>query len=119
MQLLRSEHRRRLITNGLWNAARVSRGLRPDDFLPVAKLFCPWSKAKWLLTELDPKDHDLAFGVCDLGMGFPETGCVRLSEIKAVTGPGGLRIQRDRSFTATKTLQGYAEEACRVGRVLA
>jgi Protein of unknown function (DUF2958) len=31
-----------------------------------------WQNAQWtwLLTELDP-DHELAFGLCDLGMGVP------------------------------------------------
>jgi hypothetical protein len=32
-----------------------------------------------LLTELDPEDPDLALGLCDLGMGFPEIRRVRLS----------------------------------------
>jgi hypothetical protein len=119
MELLTKEHRRRLLANGRWNAARAQRGAEPEDFQPVAKLFCPWSAATWLLIELDPEDPDIAFGLCDLGMGFPEIGCVRLSEIEAVTGPGGMRIERDRSFKPMKTLQGYAEEARREGRVLA
>lgn len=43
------------------------------DFSPVVKLFCPWSGATWLLTELDPDDPDIAFGLCDLGMGSPNS----------------------------------------------
>jgi hypothetical protein len=119
MELLTTKHRRRLLANGRWNNARALRGTEPEDFQPVAKLFCPWSAATWLLTELDPEDHDLAFGLCDLGMGFPEIGRVRLSELEAISGPGGLRIERDRSFKPTQTLQGYAEEARRKGRVVA
>jgi hypothetical protein len=71
------------------------------------------------LTELDPEDPDIAFGLCDLGMGFPELGNVSLSEIASVTGPDGLRIERDLHFKATKTLQAYAEEASRMQRIVA
>lgn len=74
--------------------------------------------AQWILTELDPEDPDIAFGLCDLGMGFPELGNVSLSEIAAVTGPGGLHIERDLHFKATKTLQAYATEASRIQRIV-
>jgi hypothetical protein len=37
------------------------------DPFPVVKLFAPWCGATWLLTELDPGDPDIAFGLCDLG----------------------------------------------------
>jgi hypothetical protein len=61
--------------------------------------------------ELNPADPDIAFGLCDLGMGFPEMGSVRLSELAAAIGPGGLRIERDLHFKPTKTLRGYADAA--------
>jgi len=115
MKLLTKEQRRRLIANGRWNSSRG----KPEDFEPVVKLFCPWSGATWLLTELDPADPDLAFGLCDLSLGFPELGRVRLSEITAVRGPGGLRIERDRYFRATKTLQAYARDSRQKGYVFA
>jgi hypothetical protein len=89
------------------------------SFKPIVKLFCPWSGATWLLSELDPEDHDLAFGLCDLGMGFPELGRVRLSELNAVRGPGGLRIERDRWFRPNETLSAYADEARRHERIVA
>ena len=42
----------------------------PDfDPAPVVKLFTPDAGATWLLTEIDPDDHDHAFGLCDLGLG--------------------------------------------------
>jgi hypothetical protein len=83
----------------------------------VVKLFCPWTGATWLLTELQPDDPDIAFGLCDLGMGCPELGCVSLMELKAVRGPGGLTIERDLYFTADKTLSAYAAEANAKGSV--
>ena len=81
-------------------------------------LYCPWSDAIWLLTELDPEDPDIAFGLCDLGMGFPELGNVSLSEMAAISGPGGLRIQRDDSFTPTRKLSTYARLARIASRIV-
>jgi hypothetical protein len=119
MKLLTADQERRMRKNGAANAEHSRRGKRPDDFLPVVKLFCPWGGATWLLTELDPENPDIAFGLCDLCMGFPELGSVSLSELAAVAGPGGLRIERDLHFKATKTLQAYAEEASRMQRIVA
>lgn len=78
---------------------------------PVVKLFTPDANATWLLTEIDPDDPDIAFGLCDLGLGCPELGSVRVSEIKAVRGKFGLPVERDRFFIANKPLSAYADEA--------
>ncbi len=118
MKLLTTEQQRRLLTNGRWNAARAARDRDQEDFRPVVKLFCPWNAATWLLTELDPDYPDIAFGLCDLGTGFPEIGRVSLSEIAAIRGPGGLTVERDRHFQAVKSLQAYADEARRYGRII-
>lgn len=115
MNLLTKEHERRLIAQGHWNSGRE----KPEDLKPIVKLFCPWSGATWLLSELDPDDHDLAFGLCDLGLGFPELGRVRLSELSGVRGPNGLQVERDRWFRANKTLSAYADEARRNQRIVA
>jgi hypothetical protein len=111
MKLLLDEHRARMLANGKFNRDLTDSGKTETDFEPVVKLFCPWGAATWLLSELDPEDNDIAFGLCDLGMGCPELGSVRISEIESVTGPGGLRIERDPHFTAKKALQAYADEA--------
>ncbi|MCP4238893.1 MAG: DUF2958 domain-containing protein [Aestuariibacter sp.] len=71
------------------------------------------------MSELDPDDHDIAFGLCDLGLGFPELGSVRLSEIEEVRGPFGLPVERDLHFTAKKTVSEYAKEARAYGRIVA
>jgi hypothetical protein len=81
------------------------------------KLFTPDAACTWLLTEIDPEDADIVFGLCDLGMGCPELGSVRISELAAVRGRLGLPVERDRYFTAKKTLSEYADEAHRLGRV--
>ena len=45
---------------------------QPDiDFKPVVKLFTPDAQCTWLLTELSL--DDIAFGLCDLGLGLPGT----------------------------------------------
>lgn len=57
--LMTSEHRTLLLANG----ARAAAG-EDIDPLPVLKLFTPDGSATWLLTELDPDDPDIAFGLC-------------------------------------------------------
>ena len=81
------------------------------DVVPVVKLFTPDASATWLLSELDPNDADIAFGLCDLGLGEPELGSVRLSEIEAVRGPRGLPVERDLHFQAERPLSAYAAAA--------
>ncbi len=113
MMLLTEENRKALLANGA-SAQRAG-----HDPHPVVKLFNPAGAATWLLTELDPEDPDVAFGLCDLGHGFPELGSVSLSEISAVRGPLGLGIERDRGFKATQPLSKYAELARAEGRIVA
>jgi Protein of unknown function (DUF2958) len=117
MKLLTQNQERRMRENGAANAARAEKDGKTEDLHPVVKLFCPWNGATWLLTELDPEDPDIAFGLCDLGMGFPELGSVRMSELAAITGPGGLCIERDLYFRPAMTLQGYADAAQREQRI--
>jgi hypothetical protein len=119
MQLLTQEQERELKENGWKNAERIVHDGDTIDFKPVVKLFCPWGAATWLLTELDPENPEIAFGLCDLGMGSPEIGTVSLAEIASVRGPGGLHIERDLHFRADKTLEAYAIEARRAGQIVA
>ena len=112
--LMTSEHRTLLLANG----ARAAAG-EDIDPLPVLKLFTPDGSATWLLTELDPDDPDFAFGLCDLGMGYPELGSVSLREITAVCGKLGLPIERDLYFEADKPLSAYAKEARAHGTIQA
>lgn len=109
-KLLTADIRERLSRNGRLRAECQARGESEPDFLPVVKLFTPDAGCTWLLTELDPEDPDIAFGLCDLGMGCPELGPVSLSELESVRGRLGLPVERDRYFTATKTLSAYADE---------
>lgn len=112
--LMTSAQRALLLANG----ARSATGEDIDPF-PVLKLFTPDGAATWLLTELDPDDPDIAFGLCDLGMGHPELDSVSLSEITAVRGKLGLPIERDLYFEADKRLSAYADEARAHGSIRA
>lgn len=119
MKLFTQEQGRQLRENGRKNAERIADDGNTIDFRPVVKLFCPWGAATWLLTEIDLEEPEIAFGLCDLGMGSPEIGSVSLAEIAAVRGPGGLKIERDLHFKADKTLTAYAIDARRLGRIKA
>ncbi|WP_409017724.1 DUF2958 domain-containing protein [Dyadobacter sp. CY323] len=43
---------------------------RAEDNPPAVKLFI--ANATWLLSEINPLYDDIAFGLCDLGVGYPE-----------------------------------------------
>ena len=81
------------------------------DFKPVLKLFSPVGAATWLITERAPDYPDILFGLCDLGMGYPELGSVSLSELESVRLPLGLRIERDLHFVARYPLSVYTDAA--------
>jgi len=116
MKLLTKANREQMIANSRrQHEAGMNEAI---DFKPVVKLFTPDAGCTWLLTELDP-DEDIAFGLCDLGIGFPELGYVSLTELQQVRGKIGLPIERDLHFTASQTLSQYAEEASAVGRIKA
>ena len=92
----------------------------PDfDPAPVVKLFTPDAGATWLLIEIDPDDHDHAFGLCDLGLGMPEIGWVSLHELATVRGRLGLPVELDLHFRTEKRLSAYARDARLAGRVVA
>jgi hypothetical protein len=73
----------------------------------------------WLLTELDPADSDLAFGLSDFGLGFPELGYVRLSELEALREPPGLPVKRGLHFVPRLPISAYATAARIEGRIRA
>lgn len=67
-----------------------------------AKFFTPWSSWTWYATELDVKTGE-CFG---LVVGHErELGYFSLQELESITGPAGLRIERDRSFDPTPLSQ--------------
>ncbi|WP_298242053.1 DUF2958 domain-containing protein [uncultured Bradyrhizobium sp.] len=111
MSLIPEELKRIMLENGRTNWELSAKDQDTVDYKPVVKLFNPCGAATWLLTELDPEDNDIAFGLCDLGMGSPELGPVRISELEEYTGPLSIGIERDLHFDPDKTLSEYAELA--------
>ena len=112
-RLLTVEQFNQLLANG--QASRE----RGHDPLPVVKLFTPDAGATWLLSEIDPDEPDIAFGLCDLGLGCPELGYVSLSEIASLRGRMRLPVERDLYFMPNKTISDYADEAHRHERIMA
>ncbi len=106
--------RERLLANG-----RASAAGEDVDPMPVVKLFTPDANATWLLTELDPDDPGIAFGLCDLGLGAPEIGYIAFAELAGVRGFLGLSIERDEHFRPDKPLSAYAAAARALGRIIA
>lgn len=104
----------KLLKNG--SASAASEG--GIDHQPVIKIFNPWGGQTWLLSEIDPHNPDIAFGLCDMGMGEPEIGSVYISEL-VNTRVRGLPLERDRWFKASKSIVGYADTARAAGKIVA
>ncbi|MBB5278510.1 hypothetical protein HNR26_004611 [Rhizobium rosettiformans] len=105
---------RQLLLNG-----QMSRSQPDFDPVPVVKLFTPDASATWLLTELNPDNSDLAFGLCDLGLGSPELGYVSLAEIARIRGRLRLPVERDRWFCTAEPLSVHLQRARQSGRIAA
>jgi hypothetical protein len=103
MDLMPNDIRERLLANG---AAEEE-----TDHVPVVKFFDPCGAATWLITEMMPHEPDILFGLCDLGMAYPELGYVSLWELQSAKGRLGLGIERDLYFSAKFPLSVYAEAA--------
>ena len=115
MKLLTNSILRRLIANSE-KSAPIDGGF---DHKPVVKLFDPSGAATWLLTEIDPQQHNFAFALEDLGDGRIWLGYVSLKNIEAMRSPLGPSIERDLHFTADKTIGAYAAAARLAGRIVA
>lgn len=109
MELITSAQRERLISN-----------YAAEDWAelpPVVKLFTPDAGATWLLTTLDPSDGDTLWGLCDLGLGFPELGTVSLTELCELRGALGLPVERDLHVTLDRATREYADLAAQHQRI--
>ena len=111
--LIRARERTKLLCNGLLIASGVD-----CDLPPAVKLFTPDGACTWLLVEVDPTDPDRAWGLCDLGLGYPELGYVSLSELASIRGRLGLPVEQDRHFKAERPLSFYVGEARAAGRIV-
>ena len=104
--LITAEQRAQLLANGRAYAAGHA-----GDPPPVVRLFTPDAHATWLLAALDPADGDTAYGLCDVGIGMPELGHVKLSDLASIVVPLKRPILRDLYFQPTRSLSAYAQLA--------
>ncbi|MGH8159777.1 MAG: DUF2958 domain-containing protein [Rhodanobacter sp.] len=111
--LITDDERVKLLANGHARAAAAD-----FDPLPVVKLFTPDAHATWLLAALDPADGDTAWGLCDVGIGMPKLGTVRLSDLASIVGPQDRPVLRDRYFRPARKLSEYAQLAQINGSIL-
>lgn len=91
---------------------------RVTDPAPVVKLHMPSlhveNKPTWLIIEVDSFYYnDIAFGLCDPGLGFPELGEFSISELEDYVHPvsGKKLLERDENFVAAYPISVYAEAA--------
>ncbi|MDA8520495.1 DUF2958 domain-containing protein [Acidovorax sp. NCPPB 4044] len=111
-RLITEEERRQLLDHG---AARVAG--QAIDPQPVVRLFTPDAHATWLLASLSPADGDTAYGLIDLGIGMPELGEIKLSDLASIVGPQQQPVMRDRYFRAARSLSEYTRLAQENGSI--
>ena len=100
--LVTDEQRAQLLANRHARAADAQ-----IDLWPVVRLFTPDAHATWLLAALDPADGNTAWGLCDVGIGMPELGAIKLSDLAAIVGPDQLPVRRDLHFRALRPMSEY------------
>ena len=107
-RLIPDELREKMIEN----AKDMLKG-RESDHPPIVKLFSIAGNATWLLSELNPFEPDIAYGLCDLGMGSPELGYVSLEELEGLQHPllPISLVIRDEHFNAEYLMSVYMEAA--------
>lgn len=115
MTILTDDLREKLIKIG----CDVENGANEFELQPPVKLFNPCGAGTWLISFLYPDNPDIAFGLADLGQGFPETGDIYLPGLENFRGRFGLGIERDIYFKPEKSLGEYADEARDKGRLIA
>lgn len=112
-RLTTEDERRQLLANGQARAAGEA-----IDPWPVVRLFTPDAHATWLLAALDPADGDTAWGLIDLGLGMPDLGEIKLSDLAAIVGPRKQPVMRDRYFEAVRPLSEYLRLAQENGSIV-
>jgi hypothetical protein len=100
--LVTDQQRAQLLSNGHARAVDAQ-----ADLWPVVRLFTPDAHATWLLAALNPADGDTAWGVCDVGIGIPELGTIKLSDLATIVGPQQMPVRRDLHFHAVRPMSEY------------
>ena len=96
------EDNMKLLTKAILNALPslyATDHLMAADKAVLVKFFCPWNQWSLYGVEYDPK-QELFFGF--VKGSYDEWGYFSLAEMKKVTGPMGLKIERDLYFKPCK-----------------
>ena len=101
----------KLMTKAIQSQLEKNRELPEADRKVVVKYFTPDGGATWWISERDPHNPDLLFGLCDLGLGFQELGSVSLRELEELRGAFGLPVERDLFWDSTQTLAEVTEKS--------
>jgi len=107
MKLFTSKQYQKLIENGT-NYDR--------DHAPVVRLHILFTGCQWLISELNPQQPNIAFGLCDLGMDCPELGYVDLDEITAISNVP-FPVMRDEFFEGKYPMSVYADAARELSQI--
>jgi len=102
MTLYTQIQKEKLIQNGLPENT-------DQDHAPVVKWFTPDANATWLVSEI--VDEETAFGLCDMGHGFPELGYINLEDITSYVSRFANKIERDITFEGKYPMSVYCEAA--------
>lgn len=117
MSLLTPEDRQQLIANGLINPTGPQT-FEDNDFVPVVHLYCEVSPCSWLLTEIDPANPDIAWGLIDAGDRNPKFGSVSIAWLEKPRGPLGIGVQRLEGWKAKGKLSAYTAAAVAAGFIV-
>ncbi|MFM1998099.1 MAG: hypothetical protein RL204_46 [Bacteroidota bacterium] len=80
-----------------------------QDHAPIVKWFTPDANTTWLVSEI--VDEETAFGLCDMGHGFPELGYISMPDITGYISPNGHKIERDIHFEGKFPMSVYHQAA--------
>jgi hypothetical protein len=104
-------------TRMIQNALECQEGIAKDH-APEIKLFTKYGKGIWLLSELD-QTNNIAFGICDLGLGEPELSYVSIEHLESIK-HARLRvpmIEPDKLFAPKYPMSVYLEAARKNKRI--
>ena len=87
MKLLTKSIRRKL-------PALLEQDNKGDEAIAYVKHFTPWSNLSWFAIEFD--GDDTFFGM--VSGDYIEYGSFSLPELEAISGSGGLKVERDKFF---------------------
>lgn len=118
MKFFTSDQHARLIANGKAQS-RVKGTSRELDPVPVVRLFNPYGAGTWLLTEIDPDDPAIAWGLADLNCGCAEFGAISLAELAALRHPFGFAlIERDQHWNPRAPISAYIKASIAAGAIV-